>query len=871
MKPLKLTMSAFGPYSSLTEIDFEKDIGSDGIFLVTGDTGAGKTTIFDAISFALYGDPSGGKDRRDTKSFRSDYAKLSDPTYVEYTFAHHGQTYVVKRNPDYEREKKSGSGITKEKASAEFKCIETGELLDGPKEVSNRCVELLGLTREQFSQTVMIAQGDFRKILTEKSETRKQLFQQIFKTQIYASLQAKLLAMKKSCEDQDNAINSGIESAFSRIRLEPEFDATTPFLGEAKFLETVILDLTNMVKSEGVKLNNFTKELESAEKDVTTFTTAIAKGEEINKDIKNLETLKKTLSELNSKKKEMDDLRGKLEAGKRALPVLQYVKLQERITKEFEKLSDYILENENKEKEAKKNHEAATNSLERAKEEFSKYDELMARVTSLSTAIESLSSKEKTEKEFESHKEKLNAALSDSKKADEEYTKVKEAYYRSQYGLIAEELEDNSPCPVCGSPVHPSPAVLPEVSATQADFDNADEKRKHAEQKLKEESEKNTKLESSLKEIEASIKKLGLELDVTSNSVKTEMKELKDKALNLKASYEKAQKDEKKALEILSGVTETLKTQKSSLAEQKEELNSCEKELNNSLKEHGFKSIEELERAKLSEAEITSLENEIAEYSKEIETTKQLIKSLDEKTKGQKLQDLEKLREKLKEAVDSKNAINKERTSMNTKFETNSGILKELEKYKKEKASMADTWAIIKELSDTVSGQKSGAVKLSFETYVQQYYFRQVISAANKRLVTLTGGMFTLRCKQVAKDMRSQAGLDLDVYDKSTGHWRDVTTLSGGESFLASLALALGMSDVVQAGSGGIRLDSMFIDEGFGTLDEEALQKAVSLLVDLADGKRLIGVISHRPELKERIEKQIVIKKKITGSEITIA
>ena len=151
---------------------------------------------------------------------------------------------------------------------------------------------------------------------------------------------------------------------------------------------------------------------------------------------------------------------------------------------------------------------------------------------------------------------------------------------------------------------------------------------------------------------------------------------------------------------------------------------------------------------------------------------------------------------------------------------------------------------------------------------MQQHYFRQVVAAANLRLNALTEGMFTLRCKEVARDLRSQAGLDMDVLDRSTGQWRDVSTLSGGESFMASLALALGLSDVVQARSGGIRLDAMFIDEGFGSLDENALNHAMALLDSLADGKRLIGVISHMPELKERIERRIEVRKTLTGAQI---
>ena len=181
-------------------------------------------------------------------------------------------------------------------------------------------------------------------------------------------------------------------------------------------------------------------------------------------------------------------------------------------------------------------------------------------------------------------------------------------------------------------------------------------------------------------------------------------------------------------------------------------------------------------------------------------------------------------------------------------------------------------WAVVRDLYNCCAGIAGGnpRAKLTFEAYVQQFYFKQVVAAANKRLTVLTDGLFTLRCKETARDRVRQSGLDLDVLDRSTGQWRDVTTLSGGESFLASLALALGLSDVVQARSGAIRMDAMFIDEGFGTLDDNALRNSLQVLSELADGRRMVGIISHVRELEERIEKQIVVSKTPRGSVLKV-
>ena len=223
MKPVKLVMSAFGPYAGETTVDFSV-LGSGGIFLITGDTGAGKTTIFDAISFALYGEASGGSQKRAAKSFRSDYARADTPTFVEYTFQHRDRVYTVRRNPEYRRPRKRGEGTVNESADAVFSCTETGELVSGTEAVSRRVIELLGLNRNQFSQTVMIAQGDFMKILNAKSDERKKLFQKIFNTGFFEELQQKLKDMDRDCSAQAEKNKDAILSAFSRLMIDGAYE-----------------------------------------------------------------------------------------------------------------------------------------------------------------------------------------------------------------------------------------------------------------------------------------------------------------------------------------------------------------------------------------------------------------------------------------------------------------------------------------------------------------------------------------------------------------------------------------------------------------------------------------------------------------------
>ena len=229
MKPIKLVLSAFGPYAGLTEIDFER-FGTEGLFLITGDTGAGKTTIFDAISYALYGEASGGNTRRSAKSFRSDYAALTADTFVEYTFLHKEKHYSVRRNPEYIRNSRRGEGITEEKASAELVCLETGEIWSRIGEVDSKIQEIIGLNRNQFSQTVMIAQGDFLKILNAKSDDRKKLFQKIFGTGIFAALQEKLKLMEAECRMEKKRIDELVLAAEARLSIPEDFKEETESL-----------------------------------------------------------------------------------------------------------------------------------------------------------------------------------------------------------------------------------------------------------------------------------------------------------------------------------------------------------------------------------------------------------------------------------------------------------------------------------------------------------------------------------------------------------------------------------------------------------------------------------------------------------------
>ena len=354
------------------------------------------------------------------------------------------------------------------------------------------------------------------------------------------------------------------------------------------------------------------------------------------------------------------------------------------------------------------------------------------------------------------------------------------------------------------------------------------------------------------------------------NDLVDKMNVLSNKIKSIENDYNDIIKKENNNNLIISSLNGNKEKTILRLSKLDEDIVTFTKEYEEALKENGFEDETSYKVYKLDQISIKNLENEISNYETKVTTINSKIVTLKERLKIETIIDLS-ISEKERDDIQVKININdKELKNISNEDTINTKCQKELVSSKSKKEKLKKEWTIINNLYLTCAGQITSNIKMPFETYVQQYYFKQVIAAANKRLTILTDGMFILRCKEEAKNMRSQGGLDLDVYDKNTGAWRDVSTMSGGESFMASLALALGLSDVVQSESGNIRLESMFIDEGFGTLDEESLNQAITLLGKLADGNRLIGIISHVNELKDRIDSKIIVTKTLTGSTVKI-
>ena len=874
MKPIHLILSAFGPYANEVTVDFSL-FGEDGIFLIAGDTGAGKTTIFDAISFALYGEASGGKERRKSKSFRSDYASARTETYVELTFRHRGETWRIRRNPEYERLKKSGEGTTIQTANAKLTNLDSGAEIEGLTEVNAKVYELMGLTQDQFTQTVMIAQGDFLKILNASSDDRRALFQKLFNTAIYANLQWKLRDMNSACNREKEDLDRRIAIAAGKIDPEPDFperDNIALYKTEARYADLLTECLARLIECERAAYDRAKKEKEEAGEQMNALIAAIEQGKGVNADFDALEKARVELAEQLDRQGEMDDLTDKLDRARRAQGLLADETLLRSNAAEVQKQRRELDAAAESLASAEKNLPETEKRQREAESHATEADEMLASTQQLSACIPVLRDLEKQQKKQKQKKKQIEKLLEVSNQADDVYKAAKQDYYRSQAGLLAAELEEGKPCPVCGSLSHPQPAQLTAKAVTKEEMEAAERDQRQAADALHKADNELTSIQAAVDGYIARLHEMNIAEGETEQHLKQRISDLQSQA----EQYRKEIEDSKNACTDLTIEIERNRTTVNDGRKRLAILLETAEQLNMRFRERltaaGFEDERAYTLAKLPENDMTDIDNQLKAYGERKKSLIDQVDSLREKLAGKERIALSGLEQQKNDWEEKKGTAEATEAALTKKLALHEDALKEIQSARRQQKRREAHWAVVRDLYYCCSGQTGGnrRAKMTFEAYVQQYYFKQVVAAANKRLTVLTDGMFTLRCKEEARDRVRQSGLDLDVLDRGTGQWRDVSTLSGGESFLASLALALGLSDVVQAQSGAIRMDAMFIDEGFGTLDDNALRNSLRVLADLADGKRLIGIISHVHDLEERIEKQIVVSKTLKGSQIDV-
>lgn len=924
MKPLKLTMSAFGSYAGKNVIDFTGQ--QQGIFLITGDTGAGKTTIFDAITYALYNQTSGGE--RNGNMMRSQYAQPETETYVELEFLYRGQTYRVCRNPDYKITKTLKNGKIREQKvphSVEL-TLPDGTVFPEKKNATDaKIIEILGLTADQFSQIVMIAQGDFLKLLYTKSDERKMIFSKLFRTDIYWKIQENLRRKSMEMDERIQENDRAFEQEKSRIILLPESEE---------------LPLDELVERLRERLKDALKEQNLRRANVEELNKKITKYEEINKLFRSLEKIRQTGKELEARQAESKERRQQIENALKADKVLVAEQQNLRQQQEVEQSAQAIakmtetlannqemfetLKTQQQEAEAKQKREAADiqKKMLALEQSFPSYEALQNARSEEQQAKKVWEDLGKTSEES-FHKKKAGiAALKEQQKQQEQvveqtkknweqtslsasesakhYEHMYEAFLKEQAGILAENLSAGCPCPVCGSTVHPDPAKLSDHAVTELEVEQAKKTRAAAEEKrdmayaaFEAEKTEKQKLAQAVEKEEAdfvlaqtiakqqrkeaeqnyvSLQKIAEQ--IREKLVYPSLAEAKKQYAAMQKALEAAEQEIERKRQKVSELAEAMNTLKGQkLAEEENQKTAkklaakTEKEYAKLLEKSGFVSEETYHLAILPERSRSKLEREEKEYESQCLRQQSEQKLLEKQVSGKTYTDTTELNERLKVEKQALKEAEKTYMELHTAYENDRAVLQNCAVYLEKGKKMESEDQVIKSLSKTANGRLSGSAKIDFETYIQRQYFKQIIHEANKRLLTMSNHQFILKLKEEANTGRkTNEGLDLSVYSLVTDSERDVKTLSGGESFLAALAMALGLSDIVERSAGAIHPDMMFIDEGFGSLDAQSRQQAIEVLGELAGDSRMVGIISHVTELKEQIDRKLVVSRTDKGS-----
>lgn len=916
MKPLHLTISAFGPYAGRVEVPLE-DFGESGLYLITGDTGAGKTTLFDAITFALYGEASGKT--RESAMLRSDYAAPQDKTYVSLTFRYRGEVYAVERNPQYTRPKVRGEGVTTEPASAAL-TYPDGRVVTGARQVTEAVTELIGIDRVQFSQIVMIAQGDFLQLLLADTRERAGIFRRIFSTEGFQRFQLALKERAKAANRLYDDLKKGAAQYIAQISCEGEELEGLRALrdtGDAHTLDELLPALEAAVESDRAAEKELEAALETARQGLEALAGAVRQAERE-------QALRVQIAQGEREQAARAEKQKALEAAYAAELARADARqaLAERIARSQAELPAYdALENARQaqarvEKE-NQNAAAALGKARAAQAQAAARREALSQqrraMQDAPAALEKARAQRERNRERQSALEALgkrynqanaavktyNAAVAAFRAAQQESERLAAAYQRmeraflcQQAGVLAASLVEGEPCPVCGAREHPAPARAAGETVTEPELDQARAAHQAAQRAATDASGK-----AASAKAEAQTRREQLLADAHRTLGRDTLDGLRDvlkAALDEVRAGETALAEEIRALETQAGALAVCEKELAQLetdaAGQAEALAALEKRAaeGQAACAAAAASVQTL-RARLAfpgrkeaAAAIREDETRLAAMQKALEDAERVrregaealarqtaaLETLRAQAPEGESADLNALKAQYAAAEDARRAKNQAYSARFARRDGNERLLQSLRAQRDKLVSQEKVCLTLTRLSATANGELAGRQKLAFENYILAFYFDQVIAAANERFHYMTGGQYRLLRRQEAVHARAQTGLELDVIDYYTGKARSVRTLSGGESFKASLSLALGLSDVIQRAAGGVEIDAMFVDEGFGSLDEESLDQAMNILSGLAGTDRLVGIISHVAELRERLDKKIIVARTREGSRL---
>lgn len=900
-------MKAFGPFKEEETIKFDR-FGKQGLFLISGKTGSGKTSIFDAISYALFGASSSGE--RDESMLRYTSASPDDETFVELTFEYKNKRYMIRRTPKYFRRAKKGNSITDHGTKSAEITLQDGSVIDGLKETDKFIKELLGLDKEQFNQVAMLAQGKFKKFLSGTSDDRVELFRDIFSTKNYEELEKRISRDLRQRQDILDELNKDL------ARNIDDLDITQD--DEQKFIESKaygIDKLMEFVDEINQKASKDTKEIkDNIATESSNQYKKIALKENVSSYIKNSKAIEANQALLDQKKETFLLLKKSFEnLGLEREKLIKENSVLTRLQAEkdkFNRLNEIL-----NEKEVSKNRvqklddeiKLLSKSIKEKEEEISEIEKYLKENKDASSNLTSLKNEKDKKENLISNlndivgdlrsKVVLNKSLNDENtiyqkvkdrhlQKNQDLIRLENIFFESQAGILASNLQEGQACPVCGSLDHPHLASMHDEKVDKESVDRAKAQAQVANKDREESKNRINGLQVKIQELENNIgkalDKLGMVRDQIDSSLENAISEkvdLEGKIAELVKNISNIEIKEKD-LERLTRENKDFITK----ADEKKNLLAGEKQ-----RLQGLIDRENEERLVLGDKDLAKIQSQISqskqtikgleEYIKETDNEYQvesisynkLINEIDTLKKNQNEEynlDLQVIENEIKQINTKLEQDRSHANLLDNRLQTNKKILTRLSNLSSQITDQEKVVRDYSELDSLIKGRVTGLENIRFETFVQTRYFDQIIIAANKRFSSMTDGKFTLRRKTEADNLVSQTGLDFEVVDHHNRNTRNINTLSGGESFQASLSLALGLSDVVQSNVGGIQIDSMFVDEGFGTLDSETLSKVMSSLLKISSTSKLIGIISHVDSLKDQISNQIRVKKTNAGYSI---
>lgn len=919
-----MTMTAFGPYAGTVTVDFSV-FGKSGLYLITGETGAGKTMLFDAITYALYGTASGSG--REDIMLRCKQAEAKTATEVELLFTCRGDNYRVRRVLGKEKITRQGTRLFSRSTECEL-WLPGGGVLTKTTDIDGAIREAIGLDAAQFRQCAMIAQGEFQRLLYAKTEDRLALFRSLFATDVYRYLTDTLTADTAKARREMETAESALLQCACGIHIPqdyPDTEALTCCLADPVPYEDALTDaLTACIAWCRNEHASIETEISALEKERDGLLAAISQAES---DARMKEEFTKTaalaaaaesraaraaeaLNRLSAQKPEIDALREEYHRLSAVCPLLEAVERGKAdLVAAEEALASY-----------RKGQAAIEVTLSRFTDRCA---ELAEKLESAHAAEKRVMTQTGILSEKKNRIRELTVLQADGKRwreqfslwqtartayltarqaydrEDIQYREMEKRYLDGQAGILAQSLADGEPCPVCGSRTHPSPAGCTAEIPSSEKLQTEREKREQLQRLCADASDRAGRIRGNVESVSAAYAAAYQRIfgvdgvfswdslpDDTFAVVDGELAErlAEEAALQRQIDADMAEAGQTADLEqrIARG-RKAVEEKTAELSEARENTRSAEtrcdtvrrntEELSARAPESSLSAVQErlgeieasTDRYERSLSDCTAKQDELEREKTTLCAAAETLRDRLRDSKADRLPRLREEEEMLRASLEKKR---KAVIAADTAIAVNEPMTERLvQAYTRYRETLA-RYTMQKRLSDTASGNLNGQDKLSLETYAQIRLFDEVVRRANVRLFAMTGGRYELRRQTEAENKRAKTGLGLDVMDHYSGTIRNVRTLSGGEAFKASLALALGLADETESSSGGVRIETMFIDEGFGSLDAASLDSAVDTLNRLTEGTRLIGIISHVEGLKDRIERQIRVKRDRTSSTI---